>query len=120
MIYNKKAATQLQMTAMEVTESMTLTSALTVLPFLAFSSFGFSPTPIALASVAYTAVFCTIVAFFLFYRALKALTIVNTGVIMLLEIVMATIASSAFLGEALSPIGVLGGALVGLAILLVS
>jgi len=120
MIYNKRAATELRMTAMEVTESMTLTSALTVLPFLAFSSFGFSPTPIALASVAYTAVFCTLVAFFLFYRALRVLTIVNTGVIMLLEIVVATIASSAFLGEALSPIGMAGGVLIGFAILLVS
>ncbi|HRR55030.1 MAG TPA: EamA family transporter, partial [Candidatus Methanomethylicus sp.] len=120
MIYNKKAATQLRMTAMEVTESMTLTSALTVLPFLAFSSFSFSPTPIALASVAYTAVFCTIVAFFLFYRSLRVLTVVNTGVIMLLEIVVAILVSSAFLGEALPPVGMAGGALIGLAIFLVA
>jgi len=120
MIYNKKAATQLRMTAMEVTESMTLTSALTVLPFLAFSSFSFSPPPIALASVAYTAVFCTIAAFFLFYRSLRVLTVVNTGVIMLLEIVVAIMVSSAFLGEALPPVGIAGGALIGLAILLVA
>jgi drug/metabolite transporter (DMT)-like permease len=39
---------------------------------------------------------------------------------MLLEIVVAVMVSSAFLGEALPPIGIAGGALIGLAIFLVA
>lgn len=120
MIYNKKAATELNMTAMEVTESMTLTSTITVLPFLAFSSFSFVPGPMAVASVVYTSVFCTILAFFIFYKSLKVLTVVNSGVIMLLEIVVAVIISAALLGETLPPIGMLGGAIIALAIFMVS
>lgn len=120
MIYNKRAATELGLSSMEVTESMTIISAISLLPFLAFSSFKFNLNLLSVSSLLYTAVLCTILGFFLFYKALKTLTVVNTGMLMLLEIVVAIIVSYAFLGEAMTPIGMLGGALIALGILLSS
>lgn len=120
MIYNKKAATETGLSPIEVTESMVLTSTITLLPFLPFSSFKFEWSPFAVIAVIYTAIFCTIIGFFLFYKALQRLSVVNTGVVMLLEIAIAMAVSYAFLGEGISLVGALGGALIALAILLVS
>ena len=99
MIYNKKAATELGLSAMEVTESMTLTSAVTLLPFLGFSSFSFNVNIFSISAIVFTSVFCTLVAFFLFYKSLQMLTVVNSGMVMLFEIVIAILVSSVFLGE---------------------
>lgn len=120
MIFNKKAATQMGLTPMEVTQSMILTSTVALLPFLPFSSFRFDLTPISLSAMVYVALLCTIVAFFLFYKALRTLTVVNSGMVMLFEIVIAIGVSFLFLGETLLPIGVLGGVLIAIGILLVS
>lgn len=120
MIYNKRAATELNLSSMEVTESMTIISAISLLPFLAFSSFKFNLNFLSVSSILYTAVLCTILGFFLFYKALKTLTVVNTGMLMLLEIVVAIIVSYAFLGEEMTLIGMFGGALIASGILLSS
>ncbi|MEM2125748.1 MAG: EamA family transporter [Candidatus Methanosuratincola sp.] len=120
MIYNKKAATQEGLTPMEVTQSMILTSTVALLPFLPLSSFRFDLTPLSLSALVYVALLCTIVAFFLFYKALQTLTVVNSGMVMLFEIVVAIGVSFLFLGETLLPIGVLGGVLIAIGILLVS
>lgn len=120
MIYNKKAATQEGLTPMEVTESMILTSTVALLPFLPLSSFKFDLTPLSLSAMVYVALLCTIVAFFLFYKALQTLTVVNSGMVMLFEIVIAIGVSFLFLGETLLPIGVLGGILIAIGILLSS
>uniref|UniRef100_A0A7C3F0B1 EamA domain-containing protein n=1 Tax=Candidatus Methanomethylicus mesodigestus TaxID=1867258 RepID=A0A7C3F0B1_9CREN len=120
MIYNKRAATELGLSSMEVTESMTIISAISLLPFLAFSSFKFNLNFLSVSSILYTAVLCTILGFFLFYKALKTLTVVNTGMLMLLEIVVAIIVSYAFLGEEMTMIGMFGGALIASGILLSS
>ncbi|MEJ5292450.1 MAG: DMT family transporter [Candidatus Methanosuratincola sp.] len=120
MIYNKKAATQEGLTPMEVTESMILTSTVALLPFLPLSSFEFEVSVLSVSAMVYVALLCTIVAFFLFYKALQTLTVVNSGMVMLFEIVIAIGVSFLFLGETLLPIGVLGGILIAAGILLVS
>ena len=120
MIYNKKAATELGLSAMEVTASMTLISALALLPFLGLSSFNINVNAVSIAAIFYTAIFCTIVAFFLFYKSLQTLTVVNSGMVMLFEIVIAIAVSSIFLGEVLTVVGALGGVLIGLGIWLAS
>ncbi|XRH75433.1 MAG: DMT family transporter [Candidatus Methanosuratincola verstraetei] len=120
MIYNKKAATQEGLTPMEVTESMILTSTVALLPFLPLSSFKFEPNPLSISAMVYVALLCTIVAFFLFYKALQKLTVVNSGMVMLFEIVIAIGVSFLFLGETLLPVGVFGGLLIAIGILLVS
>jgi drug/metabolite transporter (DMT)-like permease len=119
-IYNKRAATELGMTPMEVTESMILISTLGLLPFLPLSNWGFSASPLAISSIVYTSIMCTIVGFYLFYRALRELTVVNTGVVLLFEIVVAVVIANTFLGEVIPPIGFIGGVLIGAGILLVS
>jgi drug/metabolite transporter (DMT)-like permease len=119
-IYNKRAATELGMTPMEVTESMILISTLGLLPFLPLSNWGFSASPLAISSMVYTSIVCTIVGFYLFYRALRELTVVNTGIVLLFEIVVAVVIANAFLGEVIPPIGFIGGILIGAGILLVS
>ncbi len=120
MIYNKKATTQEGLTPMEVTESMILTSTAALLPFLPLSSFKFELTLLSLSAMVYVALLCTIVGFFLFYKALQKLTVVNSGMVMLFEIVIAIGVSFLFLGETLLPVGVLGGVLIAIGILLVS
>lgn len=119
-IYNKRAATELGMSPMEVTESMTLISTLGLLPFLPLSTWNFNITPFAISAVIYTSAVCTIFGFYLFYRALKELAVVNAGIVLLFEIVVAVVVANIFLGEVIPPIGVLGGILIGAGILLVS
>ncbi|MEM4157566.1 MAG: DMT family transporter [Candidatus Methanomethylicaceae archaeon] len=119
-IYNKRAATELGMTPMEVTESMTLISTLGLIPFLPISTWAFSMSPLAICSIVYTSLVCTIFGFYLFYRALRELTVVNTGIILLFEIVVAVVVASIFLGEVIPPVGYVGGILIGAGIVLVS
>lgn len=119
-IYNKRAATELGMTAMEVTESMILISTLSLIPFLPFSSWTFSVSPLSISAVFYTSVLCTILGFYFFYRAMKELTVVNVGTVLLFEIIVAIVVANTFLGEFIPPIGLLGGILIGAGIVLVS
>lgn len=119
-IYNKRAATELGMTPMEVTESMILISTLGLIPFLPLSTWTFSSTLLTISSIVYLSLACTIFGFYLFYRALKELTVVNAGVILLFEIAVAVVIANIFLGEVMPPIGLLGGVLIGIGIVLVS
>ncbi|MBC7112509.1 MAG: DMT family transporter [Candidatus Methanomethyliales bacterium] len=119
-IYNKRAATELGMTPMEVTESMIIISTLGLLPFLPLSNWTFSTSTLAISSIIYTSIVCTIVGFYLFYRALRELTVVNTGIVLLFEIVVAVVIANTFLGEVIPPVGFIGGILIGAGILLVS
>lgn len=119
-IYNKRAATELGLSPMEVTESMSITTAITLAPLLFFTPLAFALTPFSVAAFLYVTVICTIFGFYLFYRALKTITVVNAGIVMLFEIIVAIAVSFAFLGETIAPIGIAGGVLIGLSILLVS
>jgi drug/metabolite transporter (DMT)-like permease len=119
-IYNKRAATELGLSPMEVTESMSITTAITLAPLLFFTPLAFVLTPFSVVAFLYVTVICTIFGFYLFYRALKAITVVNAGIVMLFEIIVAIAVSFAFLGETIAPIGIAGGVLIGLSIVLVS
>lgn len=119
-IYNKRAVMELGLSAMEVTESMTITTAAALIPILPFSSLIFPVTTYSVLALLYISLICTIFGFFFFYRALKTITIVNAGIIMLFEIVVAIITSGVFLGETITPVGAMGGVLIGVSILLVS
>lgn len=119
-IYNKRAATELGLSSMEVTESMSITTAITLAPLLFFTPLAFVLTPFSVAAFLYVTVICTIFGFYLFYRALKTITVVNAGIVMLFEIIVAIAVSFAFLGETIAPIGIAGGVLIGLSIVLVS
>jgi drug/metabolite transporter (DMT)-like permease len=119
-IYNKRAATELGLSPMEVTESMSITTAITLIPLLFFTPLTFSLTPFSVAAFIYVTVICTIFCFYLFYRALKTITVVSAGVVMLFEIIVAIAVSFVFLGETIAPIGIGGGVLIGLSIILVS
>jgi drug/metabolite transporter (DMT)-like permease len=119
-IYNKRAATELGLSAMEVTESMTLTTAITLVPLLLISPLNFHVSSFSVSALLYTSLVCTLLGFFLFYKALKTLTVVNAGIVMLFEIVVAIVTASVFLGETIPPLGAVGGVLIGTAIVLVS
>jgi drug/metabolite transporter (DMT)-like permease len=119
-IYNKIAVTELRMTPLEVTGSMIFISFLTVLPLLFITEPYFEVTPFSVGALVYLAVICTMVGFWIFYMALRRLTVVNAGLVLLFEIVVAVVSSFIFLGETIPPIGLLGGALIGISILLAS
>ncbi len=119
-IYNKRAVMELGLSAMDVTESMTLTTAIALAPLMLVSPLTFHVSPFSVSALLYVTLICTFLGFFLFYKALKSLTVVNAGIVMLFEIVVAIVTASAFLGEAIPPLGAVGGVLIGAAIVLVS
>jgi len=119
-IYNKKAVTELGLTPMEVTESMIFISFLVVLPFTLVAETFFVATPFTVGSMVYLSVLCTILGFYIFYLALRMLSVVNAGLVLLFEIVVAVATSFIFLGETIPPVGLLGGVLIAISILLAS
>ncbi len=119
-IYNKKAVTELNLTPMEVTESMIFISFLAVVPLTLVTDTLFAITPFTVGSMIYLTVFCTILGFYIFYLALRRLTVVNAGLVLLFEIVVAVTASFIFLGETMPPLGLMGGILIAVSILLAS
>jgi drug/metabolite transporter (DMT)-like permease len=68
----------------------------------------------------YLTLFCTILGFYIFYLALRKLTVVNAGLVLLFEIVVAVTTSFLILGETIPPIGILGGILIAASIVLAS
>jgi drug/metabolite transporter (DMT)-like permease len=119
-IYNKKAVTELGLSPMEVTESMILISFLSVGPLMLITDALFVVNPFTVGSLIYLTVFCTIVGFYLFYAALRKLTVVNAGIVLLFEIVVAVATSMIFLGETIPLLGFLGGLLIAVSIVLAS
>jgi drug/metabolite transporter (DMT)-like permease len=71
-------------------------------------------------TIPYTAVFCTILPFFLWTWGLKLISATMSSLIMLSEVVFALVLASAILGERLTPGGFVGSVLIVLAILLAS
>jgi drug/metabolite transporter (DMT)-like permease len=119
-IYNKKAVTELELSPIEVTESMIFISFLAVAPIILFIETFFLITPFTLGSIVYLTVFCTIIGFYLFYLALRKLTVVNAGLVLLFEIIVAVTTSFIFLGETIPPLGLLGGVFIAVGIILAS
>lgn len=119
-IYNKRAVMELGLSPLEVTGSMVFISFLAVAPLLLLGEVLFVVTPFTIGSLIYLTVLCTIIGFYIFYMALRKLTVVNVGLVLLFEIVVAVATSFLFLGETIPPLGVLGGALIALSIFLAS
>jgi len=71
-------------------------------------------------TVPYTAIFCTVIPFFLWTWGLRLITATASSVIMLSEVVFALALAAAILGERLSPAGFAGSALIIAAVLLAS
>jgi drug/metabolite transporter (DMT)-like permease len=114
----------LQSTSVDVralTGAMVIVTALTALPCALILGWGSFPaaTP-QWWTIPYTAVFCTVIPFFLWTWGLKRITATASSVIMLSEVVFALALASAILGERLSPVGFAGSALIVLAVLLAS
>lgn len=114
----------LQSTAVDVrslTGAMVVVTGLTALPCALI--LGRSSFPAASPewwTIPYTAVFCTVLPFFLWTWGLKRITATASSVIMLSEVVFALALASAILGESLSPAGFAGSALIIVAVLLAS
>jgi drug/metabolite transporter (DMT)-like permease len=70
--------------------------------------------------VPYTAVFCTIVPFFLWTWGLKRISATTSCVVLLIEVVFALVLAAVLLGERLAPSGFLGSALILTSVVLVS
>lgn len=119
-IYNKRAVTELGMSPMDVTASMVFISFIAVLPLLLVADMVFEVSAFTVGSLLYLTVVCTIIGFYIFYMALRKLTVVNAGIVLLFEIVVAVASSFIFLGETIPPLGLLGGAMIALSILLAS
>jgi len=119
-VYNKKAVTELNLTPMEVTESMIFISFLAVAPITVFTETFFVINPFTVGSMIYLTLFCTILGFYIFYLALRKLTVVNAGLVLLFEIVVAVPTSFLIFGETIPPIGLLGGSLIAAGIVLAS
>lgn len=119
-IYNKKAVTELDLSPMEVTESMVFISFFAVAPITLFTDTFFVATPFTIGSMIYLTLLCTILGFYIFYLALKKLTVVNAGLVLLFEIVVAVATSFIFLGETIPPLGLLGGIFIAVSIILAS
>jgi drug/metabolite transporter (DMT)-like permease len=119
-IYNKKAVMELNLSPMEVTESMIFISFLAVVPLILITDTLFVITPFTVGSMIYLTVFCTILGFYIFYLALRKLSVVNAGLVLLFEIVVAVTTSFIFLGETIPPLGLMGGMLIAISILLAS
>lgn len=119
-IYNKRAVMELGLSPLEVTGSMVFISFLAVAPLFLLGEVLFVVTPFTIGSLIYLTVLCTIIGFYIFYMALRKLTVVNVGLVLLFEIVVAVATSFLFLGETIPPLGVLGGALIALSIFLAS
>lgn len=119
-IYNKKAVMELSLSPMEVTESMIFISFLAVVPLILITDTLFVITPFTVGSMIYLTVFCTILGFYIFYLALRKLSVVNAGLVLLFEIVVAVATSFIFLGETIPPLGLMGGIFIAISILLAS
>jgi drug/metabolite transporter (DMT)-like permease len=104
-----------------LTGAMVIVTALTALPCAVVLGRGAFPTASPeWWTIPYTAVFCTVIPFFLWTWGLKRITATASSVIMLSEVVFALALAAAVLGERLSGAGFAGSALIIGAVLLAS
>jgi drug/metabolite transporter (DMT)-like permease len=105
----------------DLTGAMVVVTALTALPVALVLGRGSFPRPAAeWWTIPYTAVFCTIIPFFLWTWGLQHISATTSSVIMLSEVVFALILAALILGERLSAGGFAGSACIIGAVLLAS
>ena len=104
-----------------LTGAMVIVTAIAALPAaLLFARDSFPTWSVDLWAVAYTAVFCTVVPFFLWTWGLRHITATTSSVIMLAEVVFALGLAAVVLGDRLSPGAMVGSALILSAVALVT
>ncbi len=104
-----------------LTAAMVVVTTLIALPVaLVFGEGGFPKMSVQLWTVPYTAVFCSIAPFYLWTWGLKRITATTSSVVLLVEIVFALVFAAVLLGERLSPVALVGSALILAAVALAS
>ncbi len=104
-----------------LTAAMVTVTAVAALPVaLVFGGGGLPHVSTQLWTVPYTAVFCTVVPFFLWTWGLKRISATASSIVLLTEVVFALALAFALLGESLSPGALLGSALILAAVALAS
>jgi drug/metabolite transporter (DMT)-like permease len=120
-LLDKRIVQTIAVDVRSLTAAMVIVTALAALPCaLVFGRGAFPTASREWWAIPYTAVFCTVIPFFLWTWGLKRITATTSSVIMLSEVVFALALAAAILGETLSPGGFAGSALIVLAVLLAS
>jgi drug/metabolite transporter (DMT)-like permease len=121
MIYNKKLITG---STSAVFQSMTWVLMLTLLSISPFTVLAgtrlFDLTGTAWAAIAYTAIVCWVIPYYLWLEGLKHLSAFTSSVLLLSEIVVAVVASVAVLKEPVTVFSTIGAFFIIIAIALVS
>jgi drug/metabolite transporter (DMT)-like permease len=121
MIYNKKLITG---STSAVFQSMTWVLVLTLLSIVPFTVLAgprlFDLSGMAWAAVAYTAIVCWVLPYYLWLEGLKHLSVFTSSVLLLSEIVVAVVASVAVLKEPVTVFSTIGAFFIIIAIALVS
>jgi drug/metabolite transporter (DMT)-like permease len=121
MIYNKKLVTG---STSEVFQSMTWVLVLTMLSIAPFTVFAgtrlFDLSVMAWAAIAYTAIVCWVIPYYLWLEGLKHLSAFTSSVLLLSEIVVAVVASVTVLKEPVTVFSTIGALFIIIAIALVS
>ena len=104
-----------------LTTAMVVVTGVASLPVaLVFGRGGFPGLTGQWWTIPYTAVFCTVVPFFLWTSGLRYITATTSSVIMLTEVVFALGLATVLLGESLSPVAIVGSVLILAGVALVS
>jgi len=120
-LLDKRIVQTVSLDVRALTGALVIVTAVAALPCALFLGRGAFPTASPeWWTIPYTAVFCTVIPFFLWTWGLKRITATASSVIMLSEVVFALALAAAILGERLSPVGFAGSALIVLAVLLAS
>lgn len=120
-LLDKKIVEERAIDVRALTGAMIVVTAATALPLALVFGWGHFPAPTPQWwSVPYTSVFCTIIPFFLWTWGLRFISATTSSVIMLSEVVFALALAYAILGERLAAPGLLGSAMIVLAVLLAS
>jgi len=119
-VYNKKFIADAG-NALQFTSWVLFATVLPLIPSISLSKNISLNLPIeAWVAITYTAIFCWIVSYYLWLKGLKHISSVTSTVILLTEIIVATIISHFMLGERFTSISGAGALLILLAIVLVS
>jgi len=120
-ILNKRAVSGHDVDVRSLTTAMFVVTAAAALPAaLIFGKGGFPGISSESWTVPYTAVFCTIIPFFLWTWGLKRVSATTSSVIMLTEVIFALALAALLLGERLSGGGLVGSVLIMVAVALAS
>jgi DME family drug/metabolite transporter len=119
-VYNKKFIDDAENSFQFMTWVLFVT-VLPLIPFIPLSNNVSLNLPVeAWVAVAYTAIFCWIIPYYLWLKGLEQISSVTSTIVLLTEVVVATVISYFILGEGFTLISGAGALLISLAIILVS